>query len=376
MAFVYMLRCADGSYYVGSTRSLGKRIWEHQEGLGAAYTRRRRPVELVWHAEYPNIGEAFFWEKRIQSWSRAKREALIRGDYDALPGLAVKDFTPRRAERERRRAMPRPAARVKPVPPMEVVALVDAFVSAVNERRPGLIDSLYVHGSLCWGEYFTDSDIDFVTVLDHQPTSEDLRALDAAHQRVRKAFPHRRFEGFHCQRGDLARPPTELGPVPVHFDGAFDARGHSGVNLVTWHELAERGIELRGRLPTIYTDLDALLDFTRTNLDAYWAPLLRDMEARGAEDAGSDDGTVVWVTLGVARLHHVLARERLTSKSGAGRYVVEALDPRWHKLAAEALRIREGTGSESSYRVPAERAADLRQFLTWAIDDGRRLRPR
>jgi putative endonuclease len=55
MAFVYMLRCADGSYYVGSTRSLGKRIWEHQEGLGADYTRRRRPVELVWHAEYPNI---------------------------------------------------------------------------------------------------------------------------------------------------------------------------------------------------------------------------------------------------------------------------------------------------------------------------------
>jgi len=92
MPWVYMLRCGDGSYYVGSTRTLEHRIWQHNEGLGAEYTRRRRPVELVWSAEYPNVGEAFFWEKRIQGWSRAKREALIRGDYAALPGLAKKDF--------------------------------------------------------------------------------------------------------------------------------------------------------------------------------------------------------------------------------------------------------------------------------------------
>ncbi|WP_344772157.1 GIY-YIG nuclease family protein [Nocardioides panacisoli] len=99
MPFVYMLRCCDGSYYVGSTRDLAKRVWEHQEGVGAAYTRRRRPVELVWSAEHSNVGAAFFWEKRIQNWSRAKREALIRGEYDALPALAKKDFS-RRPERD------------------------------------------------------------------------------------------------------------------------------------------------------------------------------------------------------------------------------------------------------------------------------------
>jgi putative endonuclease len=97
MPYVYMLRCSDGSYYVGSTRNLAKRVWEHQEGLGAAYTRWRRPVQLVWSAEYDNVGTAFFWEKRIQNWSRAKREALIRGDYEALPGLAKKDFGRRSA---------------------------------------------------------------------------------------------------------------------------------------------------------------------------------------------------------------------------------------------------------------------------------------
>ncbi|GAB2974675.1 GIY-YIG nuclease family protein [Nocardioides montaniterrae] len=98
MPWTYMLRCSDGTYYVGSTRSLEKRLGEHQQGLGAAYTRRRRPVELVWSAEYPNVGEAFFWEKRIQGWSRKKREALIRGDYAALPALAKKDFSKRRPD--------------------------------------------------------------------------------------------------------------------------------------------------------------------------------------------------------------------------------------------------------------------------------------
>jgi len=98
MAYVYILQCVDGSYYVGSTRDLERRVWEHQEGLAARYTRRRLPVELVWHQEFENIGEAFFWEKRIQNWSRAKREALIRGDYAALPGLAKKNFAKRRSE--------------------------------------------------------------------------------------------------------------------------------------------------------------------------------------------------------------------------------------------------------------------------------------
>ena len=89
MAFTYILRCADGSYYVGSTRNLEHRLWQHESGVeGTEYTRRRRPVTLVWAAEFEHIGEAFAFEKRVQGWSRAKREALIRGDYDSLPWLA------------------------------------------------------------------------------------------------------------------------------------------------------------------------------------------------------------------------------------------------------------------------------------------------
>jgi len=90
MPHVYILRCSDGSYYVGSTRDLQRRLEEHASGTGAAYTRKRLPVELVFAEECERIDEAYLREKQIQGWSRAKREALIARNWDALPGLSVK----------------------------------------------------------------------------------------------------------------------------------------------------------------------------------------------------------------------------------------------------------------------------------------------
>ena len=88
MAWVYIVRCSDGSYYVGSTIDLEARVWQHNQGVGAQYTKRRRPVELVWAAEYYNVADAFIVEKQIQNWSRAKREALIEGRLGDLPVLS------------------------------------------------------------------------------------------------------------------------------------------------------------------------------------------------------------------------------------------------------------------------------------------------
>ncbi|MCF6378605.1 GIY-YIG nuclease family protein [Nocardioides KLBMP 9356] len=61
MPFVYMLRCSDGSYYVGSTRNLERRLFQHNHAVEDAcvYTRSRRPVELVWHGEVENVALAF-----------------------------------------------------------------------------------------------------------------------------------------------------------------------------------------------------------------------------------------------------------------------------------------------------------------------------
>ncbi len=92
MPWVYILECADTSYYVGSTVDLEGRVSAHQEGLGAEYTKRRRPVVLRWAAEFARIDDAFAFEKRVQGWSRRKREGLMRGELETLRNLSSRSW--------------------------------------------------------------------------------------------------------------------------------------------------------------------------------------------------------------------------------------------------------------------------------------------
>jgi len=89
---MYILKCFDESYYTGSTLDIEKRILEHQNGVGANYTAKRLPVQLVYYEEYHRIDLAFYREKQIQGWSRKKKEALINGKSNELPVLAKKIF--------------------------------------------------------------------------------------------------------------------------------------------------------------------------------------------------------------------------------------------------------------------------------------------
>jgi predicted GIY-YIG superfamily endonuclease len=100
VAWVYILECADGTYYVGSTTDLERRVSQHQRGEGAAYTKSRRPVRLIWAAQFDRIDETFAFEKRVQGWSRRKREALMEGRFEALPGLASRSWAARQARGE------------------------------------------------------------------------------------------------------------------------------------------------------------------------------------------------------------------------------------------------------------------------------------
>lgn len=89
MAFyAYLLCCADGSYYTGHTDNLEYRLTQHATGMLGSYTLRRRPVQLVWPDQFATRDEAFAAERRIKGWSRAKKEALIAGDWGRVSILA------------------------------------------------------------------------------------------------------------------------------------------------------------------------------------------------------------------------------------------------------------------------------------------------
>lgn len=88
-AFMYILECADGSFYTGSTINLKYRIEQHKNGEGAEHTKTRLPVKLVHYEKFGRIDKAFDREKQVQKWSREKKIALIKGDISKLKDLST-----------------------------------------------------------------------------------------------------------------------------------------------------------------------------------------------------------------------------------------------------------------------------------------------
>ena len=99
MHYVYILKCSDNSYYTGSTGNLERRLEEHRTEFYQGYPSARLPVELVWSDEFPTENEAFLTERQIKGWSRAKKEALIRGDWDVLHDIVKLERRAREAYR-------------------------------------------------------------------------------------------------------------------------------------------------------------------------------------------------------------------------------------------------------------------------------------
>ncbi|CAG9931626.1 GIY-YIG nuclease family protein [Candidatus Nitrotoga arctica] len=92
MFWVYILRCADGSYYTGHTDNLERRIAQHQAGECEGYTATRRPVELTWSQECVMREDALSAEMQIKGWSRKKKEAMMRSDWTEVSRLAKSKF--------------------------------------------------------------------------------------------------------------------------------------------------------------------------------------------------------------------------------------------------------------------------------------------
>ena len=255
--------------------------------------------------------------------------------------------------------------------PQPVSDVTSHFLAEIDARAPDLVVGLWLHGSLCWGEFFPGSDIDFVAGLSRTPARSDLAALRASHVRTRALHSNITFDGFHLPAADLSRNPRSIAAQPVFFDGKFRDWGNEDIHIVTWHELDERAITIRGTLPTVYTNGSELHDYTRDNLNSFWRGILTRMQRAGAARSGTQVDSIVWTVLGVARLHHLLSTGRMTSKSGAGRYVVNSLDARWGQIAQEALRARETPGQPSLYADAISRGQDATDFLAWTIDDAR-----
>lgn len=261
--------------------------------------------------------------------------------------------------------------------PEVVRRITTSFTHALDTTAEGLLDGLYLRGSLAWGEFHPGSDVDFTAVLHRRPNRHDLTALEAAHTQIWFEFPEVEFDGHHVLLDDLRQAPSQCPLVPTVHHGQFVAADRHDVDQVAWTELATRGVRVSGRQPTvlgIHDDRAALWRLTQETLAGYWGRAATELKLSWMV-AGRRDDAVSFCTLGVARMHHMLATGRLTSKDGAGRYALEHFDERWHPLVTDALRVRSDPSSSTGYRSASQRGKDLRDLVAWVVADGAALEP-
>jgi len=247
-----------------------------------------------------------------------------------------------------------------------------SHLALLDDRVPGLLDGLYLHGSLGFdGEFHGGSDIDFVAVTCRRPTEAEVEVLRGVHPEIGRRWPEPHHDGFYVTADDLAGSPDVVPEGPGVLHQWFDVGTHCDIKHITWRELRDHGITLRGkdtRDLDIWSDDAALHDSTRENLGTFWRSQLEAMEHHPRE--ASLPQAAEWGALGAPRLVHLLVTGRPTSKSGAGRWAREAY-PDHREIVEEGLRVRERPDEPSTYAAdPDRRRRDLIALMTVVIADG------
>jgi hypothetical protein len=256
--------------------------------------------------------------------------------------------------------------------PGVVRATCDLHRALLDEQAPGLVEGLHLHGSLGFGgEFHGGSDIDFVAVTSRRATDADTEVLRRVHSEIDRRRPEPPYDGFYVVADDLAGSPDVVPDVPGVLHGWFDVGHHADVTHITWRELRDHGVTLWGEdlsEMAIWSDATELHASTLENLDTYWRSQLEAMEHHPRE--ASLPQAAEWGALGAARLVHLLVTGRPTSKSGAGRWALEAY-PQHREIVEEALRVRERPDEPSTYAAdPGRRRRDLVALMTEVIADG------
>lgn len=232
---------------------------------------------------------------------------------------------------------------MEPSLPEPVRAAVDTWLAHHDRVAPGLIEGLYLVGSIALGDWSPRSDLDIVAFTADPATDDDAELLRAAHEAARAELGIS-VDGPRLAWGDVSVPPLPL-HRPWTLDGEFRHDGECfEINPITWYTLAAYGVAVRGEPAErlgVATDVDDRRAFVRGNVATYWRSVGEQIGA--ALDDGSrnefDAGVVEWCALGAARMLVTFRTGDVASKTAAGEWVATELPGHADVLhAAVAIR--------------------------------------
>lgn len=255
-------------------------------------------------------------------------------------------------------------------------ATIDLASSVLTEllhrHVPGLVVGLHLVGSAADGDFQSGrSDLDFVAVLSHLATNDDIEALVIVHRLYASDPTLPLLDGIWITEGDLAAGPDAAEAGPTTHANSFVEIAQGNRNPITWFALRDNSVPLVGALDrvTLWHDAKRLASWTRENVESYWAPwhTRSSQMISGSGLAMLGTAAPMWGVLGISRLHCTLATGRIASKTAAGEYALQAFDARWERIVRECLRIRGGKG-RPLYANPFVRRGDVLDFVAMVIE--------
>ena len=251
---------------------------------------------------------------------------------------------------------------------------VHSFLALADREAPGLIEGLYLTGSVALGDFRPDeSDVDFVAMTRGRADAVAVARLERIHDKLRARRRLPRLEGVFVTWTDLALDPAHVEPAPCWHVDRLQAVDCSKLTPVTWRELGQGSLTIRGPASsalTVWHDPAVLAAWTRRNLQTYWREWHTQSSRLRSRAGLAMLGTwaPAWGVLGVSRLHFTLTSGDITSKEGAGLHARSLYPARWHRIVEECLRIRRGERGRSLYWSPLARRRDALDFLAMVLD--------
>ena len=228
---------------------------------------------------------------------------------------------------------------------------IDAWIAVYDDLAPGVVEGMYLVGSGALGDWRPASDIDIVAFVADPTDADTVDALESAHTGYRDVPDRPLVDGPFLSWADVTAPPASL-QRPWTLDGEFRFDGECfEINPVTWFTLATSGVAFRGPPAS---ELGVVLDaqdrraWVREIVDTYWRGVLGQVEsALGADPMRDafDPAVHEWCALGIARMAYTFERGDVTSKTGAGEWLIDRR-PAHAAVLREAIAIRRGVGSD------------------------------
>ena len=244
--------------------------------------------------------------------------------------------------------------------PKIIRPLLDEYLSLTGQQLPNLLSAFYLEGSIALGGFNERlSDIDFIALLQHKPTSAETDTLRSIHAQVEKSWPRWKMSGSYLTADYVSH---------LHYhDGVLTPGGPFVVNSVEGWILKNHGIALLGAAPQslpITVDWNVILRDMKQNLNTYWASYTN--QPRRMLVLLSDWG-IQWAVLGVLRQFYSFREGSIVTKTQAGEYGLRHVPAEWHGLIREAIQIRE-EGKGSGYVRRIGRMVHTINFLKFVIE--------